>query len=394
MSQQPGIDLLNHAVRSATALRCRRRLQPAGGAGTKVFPPTYSGAVYATERRRIPGSAESVDCVLLDSVQSQANRMEDALQQAVDEKQISIPIVAVDFTGTELPDPVGRVTSLQAPHRISDAILRDAVVEPGGQKFRESPLGAALNGAGPLNASPLFNLCPTALIFGIWDSTGPKGGLGMKVERAIASEIVAINVAKAEKNRGVRNDPLGIRANIPITGSAANWRVSNDPKSKGNLKPSAINHSNVPFDGDNAGVTFDYAEQTTVLSLAALRRLRFPVAGSNQPEVEVAARTTLVALAIFAAAAAAEKGLDLRSRCVLWPEGSMEWELLDKPGHAPQSFCIDASRAAELLRDAYAAAEKLGLEWLKEPLVLKPSFQLVELVRKSQELTIAQPEED
>jgi len=32
---------LQHAVRTAAAIRCRTRLQPAGGEGDKVFPPTY-----------------------------------------------------------------------------------------------------------------------------------------------------------------------------------------------------------------------------------------------------------------------------------------------------------------------------------------------------------------
>jgi CRISPR-associated protein Csb1 len=81
-------EILKEAVAgSGAAFRSRTTLQPAGGEGTKVFPPTYAGAVYATEKRRLPGRAEPVDCVLLDSVQSQANRMEEALQQAVDTGQ-------------------------------------------------------------------------------------------------------------------------------------------------------------------------------------------------------------------------------------------------------------------------------------------------------------------
>ncbi len=67
---------------SAAAFRCRRRLQPAGGPGDKVFPPTFAGAVYAVEERHIPGRDQPATCVLLDSVQSQANRMEQALQEA------------------------------------------------------------------------------------------------------------------------------------------------------------------------------------------------------------------------------------------------------------------------------------------------------------------------
>ncbi len=50
------LDVLKKAVEGpACAFRCRTRLQPAGGQGDKVFPPTYAGAVYAVEQRRLPG---------------------------------------------------------------------------------------------------------------------------------------------------------------------------------------------------------------------------------------------------------------------------------------------------------------------------------------------------
>jgi CRISPR-associated protein Csb1 len=66
------LTVLKDAVSGAAAFRCRRRLQPAGGEGDKVFPPTFAGAVYAVEQRRVPGREQTVTCVLLDSVQSQA----------------------------------------------------------------------------------------------------------------------------------------------------------------------------------------------------------------------------------------------------------------------------------------------------------------------------------
>src|SRR5688572_21572214 len=83
---------------SAAAFRCRRKLQPAGGAGDTVFPPTFAGAVYAVEQRRVPGKPDSVTCVVLDTVQSQANRMEQALQEALDDGRIRIPVLKVDFS--------------------------------------------------------------------------------------------------------------------------------------------------------------------------------------------------------------------------------------------------------------------------------------------------------
>src|SRR5580704_3605113 len=96
-------ELLKQAIAgNAAAIRCKSILQPAAGEGTKVFPPTHSGGVYATEQRRLPvkdkpEETRVVDCVLLDSVQSQANRIEEALQQAVDESRLSMPLIVVDF---------------------------------------------------------------------------------------------------------------------------------------------------------------------------------------------------------------------------------------------------------------------------------------------------------
>ena len=78
---------LHRAVKgSAVGIRSQIALEPLGGPGDKVFPPTYgvdsrAETNYAFEKRRIGG--EDVPCVLLDSVASQANRRESALLQAV-----------------------------------------------------------------------------------------------------------------------------------------------------------------------------------------------------------------------------------------------------------------------------------------------------------------------
>ncbi len=59
------------------AFRSTARLEPAGGPDDKFLPPTYAAMHYATEMRRTDG--EQRPCVLVDSVQSQANRLERSL---------------------------------------------------------------------------------------------------------------------------------------------------------------------------------------------------------------------------------------------------------------------------------------------------------------------------
>ncbi len=417
MSEQFSVKTLHDAVAgSAAAFRSRVRLQPAGGEGDKVFPPTYSGAVYATEKRRLPGRAEAVECVLLDSVQSQANRIEEALQDAVDEGRILIPVIEVDFS--EIPvvepgqdaeglfEPIGRVTSLEAPHRVADAILRDSE-DQNGVPFRETPAGKKIGFANLRNATPLFEICPTALLLGLWDSTGPKGGLGTKFQRALVSEIVGIDASYGTKTSS-RIDPLAIRKDAAVIYETPDrgWTLSPDeaaqekkkPILKGkDGKPSEANHgnivpalSNVSRDGTPlaGGVTIAYAEQMTVISLPALRRLQFPINGKVSAQVNNAGRTVLAALGLCGAVLAADRGLDLRSRCLLWPTAPLKWELLDRPGSMSEPFVLDAPTAIKLLADAVAQAKSVGLAWMDQPLKLKPAKKLVELVRKSQELAI------
>ena len=382
---------LNQAVSGpAAAFRSRTRLQPAGGEGDKVFPPTYAGAVYAIEQRQVAdatGKIETRTCVLLDSVQSQANRMEEALQQAIDNgetlRDCAIPVLSVDFTGLGLLDEVGRVTSLEAPHRAADAILRDSLLD--GMPFRKSDKGKLLDEASLQNATPLYKLCPTALVFGIWDSTGPKGGLGAKFQRAMVSEIIGVN-AQIGKKTSSRIDPLGMRAAAKVVKKPdGSYELAGD-KAKDAVSPAEVNHGNIPPDIKDGGATIDYAEQVTVLSLPALRRLRFPVDGKTTIARDNAGRTVLAALALTSAALAAESGFDLRSRCLLWPVGPITWELLQTPGTPPAKIALTSAEAIKLLQDAVAVAEKEGLKWFGETIKLTPAPNLIALLKRSQDI--------
>ena len=269
--------------------------------------------------------------------------------------------------------------------------------------------GERLNSAKAANATVVFALCPTALIFGFWDSTGPRGGLGAKVQRALVSEIVGYQTTKDNKRPSSRIDPLAIENNVDIFRKAGGgWTfdaslAEKNPKGEPvRLKPSEINHGNITpsfknKDGklNHGGVTLAYAEQQTVLSLAALRRLRFPVSGSIQPETDLAARTGsgeqrhercsrhsgLAAICFLD-----EDGYDLRSRCLL--DG--------KPGTLSfvgrgevQDFGLDPDSAAGLLADAATLAKRLGLPWPEAPLVLEPSADLSRLVVASRKRAMA-----
>ena len=424
---------------TAAAFRCVTDYQPAGRPGDKVFPPTYEGGKYATEERIDPETGETRPCVLLDSVQSQANRMELALLEAHRAGKVTLPLIVTKFDQEELPRKF-IVTSLEAPHRAADALFRDSRLN--GVTFRESDKGRILDTADVRNAAGLFGLCPTALVFGLWDSTGPRGGLGAKFQRALVSEIVGYDAVPGVKTAS-RIDPAAIeRSAGPVFRTAdGGWTLDPERAKKVGGKPvlykrrqgkevtydvgsgkdvpdqgrpSVINHGNVTPDYDFVrnnsnqiqyetrindrgetvrvgprilgGFTISKATQTTVLSLAALRRLRFPLGGAadSDHEADVSARTALAALGI-AAGTLARIDVDLRSRCHLFAESEPVWELVDRPGRPPTEFALSPDAALRLLTDATGEAREAGLPW-EDRIELIPSPDLVELVRRSQEL--------
>jgi CRISPR-associated protein Csb1 len=369
---------------NAAAFRSVTEYHPAGGAGDKIFPPTYEGGRYATESRRING--EDINCVLLDSVQSQANRMELALLEEWESGRASVPVISVDFNVPDLPKPF-RVTSLEAPHRIADALLRDSELD--GVMFRQSDTGKRLDTLDARNATVLFELCPTALVFGMWDSTGPRGGLGVKFQRALVSEVIGLHAIQGRKTSS-RIDPAQILRNagpvyrIRDGGWTLDQSETGERNSRG-VRPSEVNHGNIAPSIADGGFTISEAVQTTVLSLPALRRLRFPVGEARlDPGIDLAARTALAALALFAASLVREQGADLRSRCLLYATGPVVWELLDGPGNETRKFNFPAEQARSVYRQALDEARSAGLPWLEQELVLKPSRQLLDLVRQSQ----------
>ena len=182
---------------------------------------------------------------------------------------------------------------------------------------------------------------------------------------------------------------------------------------KGKGKPSEANHGNVTPDFDyprdengilyetklddrgqeikirpriRGGFSISHARQTTTLSLAVLRRLRFPLDNEHGSErhVDESARTALAALGL-AAGVLAREDVDLRSRCHLFAEDKPVWQLLERPGEVPAEFTLGSSDALDLFSDAVEIAKEAGLPW-RGVISLSPSPELVQLVHLSQEL--------
>lgn len=415
------LDVLSRAVAGdAVAIRVVTRLLPAGGAHDKVFPPTYmkekqQTTKYAMETRKVDG--RDVQTVLLDSVASQANRLEEALLEAWRRHELQLPVISVDFRQVEELSDLGEITSLQAPHRVADAILRDSV-DDSGTPFRQTAIGKACTDARPNHATGMFRYCPTALLFGVWDSTGPRGGLGAKFQRVLVSEIVGYDVSAGVKTSS-RLDPTGIEKKAgPVFVAKDNpgdWTSleseaaleKNKPqlfsrKGTGDKgTPAAINHGNIPpsIDSDAGGVTMSHAIHTVVLSLAGLRRLRFQqrvdgtvIPPDSRDQTENAARTALAALALAAVAYQRGNGYDLRSRSLLVASEPLLFELLLRDGGEPLRFTV--GDPAELVREAAAAADVQGMSWHAAPMTLRPTPKLAHLIVESRKLRVVGGDEN
>jgi CRISPR-associated protein Csb1 len=370
---------------SAAAFRSITKLQPVGGEGDKIFPATYAGGVYATEKRRLAPGADLVDCVLVNSVQSEANHAELALKQAIGRGEIQLPLIEADFSGcSDFRKPLPNLTSLEVPHRLADAILRDCSL-PDGTPFSQSAHARSWGRANLWNATPIFEICPTALVFGMWGSPEKPGGLGAKFERAYVSEVVAVNaIINEEMRAGFRIDPIEVSKGVAVKKTDSGFQLV-EAKAKGALRPSEINHGNIVFESKNSGIRCEYVEQTTVVSLGALRKLQFPIDGAHSPERDHAARVVLAAIGLCAGVLAAERGTSLRSRCHLVPTEPRAWRLVDIPGRPQPEFEITGPDAVVLLNAAVGAAVAVGLPWMRETLTLTPTAELVELIRQSQE---------
>jgi CRISPR-associated protein Csb1 len=133
------------------------------------------------------------------------------------------------------------------------------------------------------------------------------------------------------------------------------------------------------------GVTMKYALQTTVLSLAALRRLRFPDNGSQAPDRDIAARTVLAALGLVAITAQRERDYFLRSRCELRAVDSPPFEFVvqGRPTGKEDQSTLTFGEAKALLQQAVDVAGAPKWKPDSEMPELKPKANLAELIRLS-----------
>ena len=386
---------LTEYVTTHAGIRSVVDLEPLGGWADKIFPPTYGVAdgtiKYAVESRTVRGidgqPSHKTEAVVLNSVAAQAHECSGALLDAFHNDRLQLPLVGADFTDFDDLAEYGIITDLEAPHRVYDAIFRDSL--DGDIDFRQGEIGKAVTAASPRNATSIFINAPSALLFGGWDSTGPRGGLGAKFERALTSEIVAFDVEVGRKTSS-RIDPLGIQKKagpVYLAADRSTYSMEKSDAGKGakSVAPSEVNHGNIAPSIDDlaGGITAGRITATSVLSCIQLRRLAF-----GHGPADTAARTTLAALGIASLALAFEVGFDLRSRCVLAPTSDLTFEAIGRTGSVDR-FTVSGSEALDIVSEAISRTDDAGLPWRSGLYTLTPTDRLVALTRRSRELTAA-----
>lgn len=375
------------AIQTSSVIRLSVELDNLAGDGL-VCPPTYAPANksepphIAFRKAWIDGQPR--DVVVLDSPQSQSNRIETALLAARRAGRIQYPDIEITFP--DLPnEPVYSV--LQLSHRIYDAVMR-AVRTADGTPFFKSNIGHELVRCRLADATALFRHAPVTLVLGAWDSNGGGGPMAAKIPRLLTSEIVGLDAQPVDLS-ATKFDLMDIRshaAELIRTGDAVERfkiKVSGKEKSE---KPSTFGFGNVPATAVPRAAVINGALQTSVLSCTGLRQIAFGVGYDKASQSRNnAGRAVLAALSLYGLLAQNAAGYRLRSRCELMPRDGGSLELIGRTLKEVSQVALTTDAAHELLLEALEHARSHDLEFRPEVLQLQADARLTELVRRSRD---------
>ena len=358
----------------ASVLTSVTPLEPAAGPHASVAPAKFlegkgrtAKPVFAYERRFWDG--EAVTAVLIDSKQSQSNRLEAAVSAAIADQD---PVLA-RTPRIELRFEDGQVYSdIDLPHRAFDGQIRAGTIngEPAtaAQEYRE------LRNATVADARPLLERSPITLLLGGWDASR-KTHAG-RYRSLLVGEIIGIlsdqgrdPEVNQSKRGGARIDPLGARIQLDQAEREAIADVQKSELSDKAYtnsygkdgKSSSLGLGGIPPSLEQlGGVTCRAIIRSHVLSFAALSALRFD---SPTSEGDVACRALLAALALNGLARS-DAELLLRANCDLVEAGPAVVTLDKRYGQKENFEPLSIEQAQELLSAAIDnAVQAANLTW-------------------------------
>lgn len=226
------------------ALVIREHLVPVEGPDGVLFPPTFAAGDGFAGGYNIDTFPDGNNVCLIDSVGSQANRVEPIFAE---EKYAGLVPRIVITAGKK------QVNLLEAGHRAGDAIVRCTPLK--------DDLRAAFQAAEKGDAELLAKVAPTSIVFGAWDSRDTQA----KLPRLIASTVRAFNVRKL--TRSAQYVPATDYVGSELLPEAADKATKDAYAERGFI--------HVPASGSHGGIIADGGiRRDASLHLACLRLLR------------------------------------------------------------------------------------------------------------------------
>ena len=295
---QGDLDAMADDPNGPVALHIRQPLVPVEGPGTVVFPPTYADVGY-----NVDTLSDGTKTVTMDSVGSQANRMEPAFLPArIGEPENPraglVPQISIVY-GNEKS-----ISILEAGHRLGDAVIRSTSLKNRAhaafEAFQERD-----------DVEPLAKLAPTSLVFGVWDSRDTQAKLPRIVQSTIRAEDVEELTRSAQYNPSLDYEDLGV-----VTEKEAG--DSKSPLAQRGFVhvPSVRSHGGVIARGP--------IRRDVTVNLIALRRLN----GGDGSLL----RRYVLGLALVAATAPLDGFLRAGCLLTLDPDDLGDWHVVDRTG--------------------------------------------------------------
>jgi len=285
-----------NAPEAPVAITLRQKLVSVEGEDAVIFPPTYANINY-----NIDTLADGTRVALIDSVGSQANRMEPIFK---DEPYSELVPQITIMAGNHRP-----ISIFEVGHRVADALVRSS--RPISDMVTE-----AFNALAEGNAEPMAKLAPTSLVFGVWDSRGE----GMKVPRLISSVIRAHDVSELRRS-ATYIPPLMPEEYAEVAGFKAEELEKAEGDSKNPLAKAGFVH--VPSVNDPGGIiAHGGVRRDATVNLVALRKLE----GDNAPGL----RRYILGLTLVAATWPQDGYL--RQGCQLVAAEPATWQAVHRDG--------------------------------------------------------------
>lgn len=373
------------------ALTMRQKLLPVTATDDNpgiIYPPTYADIGYS-----IDTLADDKRVALIDSVGSQANRMEPIFKEkfsanGADDKAVwlvpQVEIILSPEKAKKQAEPAHQEkrSLLDLAHRSADAVVQSC---PDLKKLFDPAFESLRLG----DAGPLCKLAPTSLVFGVWDS---RGGSGEKRPRLVRSVIRAWDLdvlhAAAQFNSvwkalhedqqdGLTKEAKAKKVKLSVKGFADAPAVF---KAKTKL-PKYVDGAPNPEARVLGGILVrDRIEREVTVNLLALRNLR-----GTMPDETAKIQKYLLGLALLAATH--EIDLFLREGCQLrYASTEDDWYSVPRRGTISKVNLGTTTARAAILKFTLDAAKPFREGW---PQKLEHQFDLAEakklLAKKDEE---------